>query len=62
MFVCVFVCTYIYVYIYAVCILKFYFLGSKMTYAQFNQQQLKSLSGPWNGPGYVQHSRRRGGS
>ena len=51
---------YICVYIYAVYILKFYFLGSKTRYAQFNQQQLKSLSGPWNGPDYIQHSRRSG--
>lgn len=40
----------VYIYICAVYILKFYFLGSKTRYAQFNQQQLKSLSGPWNGP------------
>lgn len=47
-------------YIYAVYILEFYFLGAKTRYVQFNQQQLKSLSGPWNGPDYVQHSRRGG--
>ena len=47
-------------YIYAVYILKFYFLGAKTRYAQFNRQQLKSLNGPWNGPDFVQHSRRGG--
>lgn len=44
----------------AVYILKFSFLGAKTRYAQFNQQQLKSVSGPWNGPDYVQHSRGGG--
>ena len=52
LYICV--CVYIYIYIYICCIyLKFYFLGSKTRYAQFNQQQLKSLSGPWNGPDYI---------
>lgn len=49
-----------YVYIYKIYILKFYFLGAKTRYAQFNQQQLKSVSGPWNGPTlYTAFPRRR---